>query len=247
VSDRPLAVDRTDDLFEILRGGEARGAALAEVLWRYMPIVPRTLEVGVGAGVVATAVGSDGRWVAGVDLSPVRLRRASRRLMGAAARADAAALPFADGSFDAAYLVWLQIVPGPALVAEAARVLRPGGRLVVVAGRHAVGPDDDVGAVEARLEGLHPWRERTTDVALRAADAGLRLVARAQWTIAVEQAPEDAARGIERRDLATLWGVAPDAAARAAADAVDALRRLPAPDRPRRRTLSYPLLAFERG
>jgi SAM-dependent methyltransferase len=247
MSDRPLAVDRTDDLFEILRGGEARGAALADTLWRYMPIVPRTLEVGVGAGVVASAVGADGRWVAGIDLSPLRLRRAFRRLLGAAACADATALPFPDGAFDAAYLVWLQIVPAPALVAEVARVLRPGARLVVVAGRHAVAPDDEVGAVEARLEGLHPWRERPADVALQAAGAGLRLVARAHWVIAVDQAPEDAARGIERRDLATLWGLDPDEAAAASADAVAALRALPAPDRPRRRTLSYPLLAFERG
>jgi SAM-dependent methyltransferase len=250
MTDRPFAVDTTDDLFEILRGGERRGLALAETLWRHLGPAPRhhrTLEVGVGAGVVASAVQSDGRWVAGVDLSPVRLRRASRRLMGAAARADARALPFRSGSFDAAYLVWLQLVPDREVTAEVARVLRRGGRLVLVTGPHEVGAGDEVGAVEDRLAALHPWKERPADVALRNASQGLKLVSRGRWALEVDQSPSDAARGLEGRDLARLWALPEDEAGAAIAGATAALRALPDPDRPRRRHIAYPLLVFERA
>jgi SAM-dependent methyltransferase len=245
MSERPASVDR--DLFEILRGGERRGAALAGVLWEHLPLEGRTLDIGVGAGVVADAVGADGRWVAGVDMSPARLRRAFRRLMGAAARADARALPFATGSYDAAYLVWLQIVPDPPVITEAARVLRPGGRLVIVTGPHSSARGDDIGAVEAELDALHPWRAVAADVALRGVAAGLRLVARRQWAIPVEQTPEEAAQGVEGRDLATLWGLDPQIAATAIAKATATLRALPGPDTPRVRRIAYPLLVFERA
>ena len=244
MSERPFSVDR--DLFEILRGGEKRGAALAETLWDLLPLPGRTLEVGVGAGVVADAVGADGRWIAGVDLSPVRLRRAFRRLMGAAARADARALPFATGSYDAAYLVWLQIVPDHQVIAEAARVLRPRGRLVVVTGPHTSGDDDEIGAIEARLDSLHPWREEPADMALRGSAAGLKLVARRQWVIPLEQAPEEAAQGIEARDLATLWALDDNLVDKARAEATTALRSLAEPAVPRLRRVAYPLLVFER-
>jgi SAM-dependent methyltransferase len=243
MSDRPLSVDTSADLFAILRGGEARGLALADTLWRYLPIVPRTIEIGVGAGVVAAAVGSDGRWIAGVDLSATRLRRASRRLLGAAARADAAALPFASGSIDAAYMVWLQLVPGPEVLAEAARVLRPGGRLVVVTGRYESGPGDDIGAVERGLDPVRP-PDRPADVTTRGTRAGLRLVERRTWDVDVDQTPDDAATGLAERDVRRLWGL--DAGGRRAlADVVTALRALPEPGRPRSRRLSYPLLVFE--
>lgn len=245
MSERPISVDR--DLFEILRGGERRGAALADVLWEFLPLEGRTLDIGVGAGVVADAVGADGRWVAGVDLSAVRLRRAFRRLMGAAARADATALPFATGSFDAAYLAWLQIVPEPAVIAEASRVLRPRGRLVVITGPHRSPPDDEIGRVEAALDALHPWRARPGDITLRGVDAGLRIVARRQWTIDVEQSPDEAAQGIEARDLATLWTLDDAVADKARAEAVTALRSLDEPFAPRVRRIGYPLLVFERA
>ena len=63
------------------------------------------------------------------------MRRAADKNVGSIVptRADARKLPYADASFDAAYLVTvLGEIPDPgAVVREIGRVLKPGGRLVV--------------------------------------------------------------------------------------------------------------------
>jgi ubiquinone/menaquinone biosynthesis C-methylase UbiE len=100
----------------------------------------RVLEVAVGPGAVAVRlsqqVGESGRAV-GVDFAPRMLRVARRRSPHAIlVRADALSLPFGEGAFD---LVWssyfLDLVPTAELtplLRELRRVLRPGGRLLLV-------------------------------------------------------------------------------------------------------------------
>jgi ubiquinone/menaquinone biosynthesis C-methylase UbiE len=111
----------------------------------------RILEIGPGTGLqalhVAGRLGERGRLDI-VDVQQPMLdhvaRRAAARTISpiVPARADARDLPFADGSFDAAYLVTvLGEIPDPAAaIREIGRVLRPGGRLVVgeFADRHYV-------------------------------------------------------------------------------------------------------------
>jgi SAM-dependent methyltransferase len=90
------------------------------------------LEIGCGTGVHAVTVRELGWTPVGVDVSAGMLRHASGRL--AAARADAKRLPFRDESLSAVISVMAHTdMPGyPAVVTEAARVLRPGGVLVHV-------------------------------------------------------------------------------------------------------------------
>ena len=96
------------------------------------------LDVGCGPGVLAAAVAARcprGRVVA-LDQSPDRAHQADLLLApwdGAAVVGDAAALPFADASFDLVYCRFLlEYLPQPGLaVREMARVLRPGGRLLL--------------------------------------------------------------------------------------------------------------------
>jgi arsenite methyltransferase len=103
----------------------------------------RVLDIGAGPGFlaaeIATTVGPDGL-VHGVDVSESMLAIARhRRAVAPAApiefqRADALALPFADSSFDAVLStqVYEYVDDLPAALAEAHRVLSPGGRLLVL-------------------------------------------------------------------------------------------------------------------
>jgi arsenite methyltransferase len=96
------------------------------------------LDIGAGPGFLAAEmaeeVGPEGR-VCGVDVSDAMLKLAARR--GAAvelARGDALSLPFADATFDAAAStqVYEYVADMPAALAEAGRVLKPGGRLLIL-------------------------------------------------------------------------------------------------------------------
>ena len=90
------------------------------------------LEIGCGTGVRATQVSQLGWTPAGIDLSAGMLRYASGRLP--VARADAEYLPAADSSVPAVISVMAHTdMPRyPAVLREAARVLRPGGVFVHV-------------------------------------------------------------------------------------------------------------------
>ena len=112
-----------------------RGLALAKV-----SLGERVLEVAVGPGTVLVRLrqqtGESGLTV-GVDLAPRMLHGArGRGPQALLVQADARSLPFGGGAFD---LVWssyfLDLVPSAELtplLREFRRVLRPGGRLLLV-------------------------------------------------------------------------------------------------------------------
>lgn len=83
------------------------------------------LDIGCGAGDLAAALPARWRWI-GVDNSPAQLARAAVRPV---LRGDARALPFQDGIFGAAVCHWMlyHFDRPTEVVAEAHRVLRPGG------------------------------------------------------------------------------------------------------------------------
>ena len=100
----------------------------------------RLLEIGHGPGHLLLQVRSAGRFVVGVDFSHQMTRMAARRLRreGWAAcvvRARAQQLPFRSQAFNAAYSTFpSEYILEPASASEAARVVKPGGRIVVVPG-----------------------------------------------------------------------------------------------------------------
>ena len=145
----------------------------------------RVVEVGCGSGAVARALAGrpEVGEVVGVDPSPVFLARA-RELAGdlpglSFVEGDARALPFDAGFADVVVCHTLLChVPEPAAaLAEAWRILRPGGRLAVFDGDYATttcatGPADPLQAcAQACLETLvhDPWLARRLPVLLRGA------------------------------------------------------------------------------
>ena len=93
------------------------------------------LLLGVGTGLDLPHLPPQHRYV-GLDLTTAMLVRARPRAAGlrfAALRGDVQRLPFHDASFDVAVLhLILAVVPAPTLcLAEAVRVLKPGGTLLV--------------------------------------------------------------------------------------------------------------------
>jgi SAM-dependent methyltransferase len=87
------------------------------------------LEIGCGTGEHAARIAGAGWTPVGVDLSAGMLRRTRSRLP--AARADAERLPVADGTVPAVatLMVHTDMPRYPAVLREAARVLRPSGVL----------------------------------------------------------------------------------------------------------------------
>ena len=99
----------------------------------------RILEIGVGTGLALPRYKLEHR-ITGIDLSPDMLRRARARVAAeklanveTLSEMDATKLAFPDQSFDAAVAMFLiTVVPDPiAVLAEAVRVVRPGGRIVL--------------------------------------------------------------------------------------------------------------------
>jgi ubiquinone/menaquinone biosynthesis C-methylase UbiE len=142
-------------------------AAWAELL---LPVLPppsaRVIDLGCGTGSIAVLLASAGHDVHGVDLSERMLTTA--RLKGKAAdvaaefhRGDAALPPCGPSSFDvvfARHVLWA--LPNPAAVlARWTRLLRPGGRLVIVEGHWSTG--SGITAAECQALVLQHRKEAT--------------------------------------------------------------------------------------
>ncbi len=120
--------------YDETRGGAARGRAAAEAVAALVPAGGTLVDVAGGTGVVSVELARLGWSVLVLDGSPGMLAVASGRLPGRVAVSRAERLPVRDGSVDVVTAVWLlhllDVPTADRVVAEAARVLRPGGHLV---------------------------------------------------------------------------------------------------------------------
>ncbi len=119
----------------------------------------RVLEVGVGTGINIALYPREST-VVGIDLSQPMLEKARDRLLRkrlgnvSLLEMDAAALQFADATFDIVYAPYLiSVVPEPARVArEMRRVCRPGGRIIFL--NHFLSANPLVSRVERLISPL---------------------------------------------------------------------------------------------
>jgi len=151
-------VERIRRIYDRRPAGAPRSGNDAGLRWLCSRVRGEVLEVGIGRGRTLPYYPA-GVHLTGVDISPVSLAAASERArsMGINAslrEADASDLPFASGHFDTVVFCFvLCTVPDERkAVAEAARVLRPGGSLLLL--EHVRSPNRLVRAIERVLQPL---------------------------------------------------------------------------------------------
>ena len=163
--------DTEAGVYERLMLGDGRS-------WACGRAIGDTLEIAVGTGLNLARHPARIR-LCGLDLSPGMLALARERALEVRpgtplVEGDAQRLPFRSAVFDTVVCtLGLSGVPDAgAALSEAHRVLRPGGRLVLLG--HVASPWPPVRALQALLESLA--RSRPTDHQLRRTVPGLRAV-----------------------------------------------------------------------
>jgi ubiquinone/menaquinone biosynthesis C-methylase UbiE len=151
----------------------------------------RTIDLGAGTGANIGLFPEAVTELVFAEPDPHMAKRLREKLAGSEERveiveAPAQSLPFEDSSFDTAvFTLVLCTVPDPAAsLAEAARVLRPGGRLLFV--EHVRAQEAGLARWQDRLE--KPWRfladgchcNRDTVAAIEASPLALEHVERGQ-------------------------------------------------------------------
>lgn len=149
-------------VYDETRGGQARAEAAAAAVHRLVEGRGMLLDVAGGTGIVTVELARTGLTPVLVDLSLGMLDVASTRLPGRVLAGSATRLPVRDGCVDVVAMVWLlHLLAEPdadRAVAEAVRVLRPGGWLVTTV---------DKNRARGRSAGDADERERLTGVARR--------------------------------------------------------------------------------
>ena len=197
------------------------------------------LEIGIGTGLIALGLQELGFRVLGVDPSEPMASRARERIGPRVVLGDARRLPVRDGAFGQAFSVWVLHVVGDPLAAmtEAARVLAPGGRYVVVPATNHERHGDPIGeALSALWRAADPeGRRRDDEGRLRelAAAVGLEVHEIRGWPAHdYVESPAEAIEKIETRSISVLWDVDELRWDEVVEPVLADLRALPDPERP---------------
>lgn len=129
--------DRWDDL----RAGYEHPDLRLGALGALAPAGQRVLDIGTGTGAMLPVFAAAEAWIVALDASGAMLARAGARAVEQALAqvhlcgGDLGRLPFADGVFDVCHggMVLHHLEAPAAALSEMARVVRPGGRVVVSA------------------------------------------------------------------------------------------------------------------
>lgn len=198
--------------------GTSAAMTSAQTLGALIELVPddadaHWVDVACGPGVIARAMASRVGSVSGVDLTPAMIEEAERRAGDEEVESvsfsigEATALDFPDASLDGAITrLSLHHIPAPGrVVAEMARVVRPGGWIVV--SDLAADPDGQAAVWREEIERLRDpshWACRTPE-SLRRMGAAAGLVIEHEQLVSVDIDFDDwLARGSGGRSAASL-------------------------------------------
>lgn len=227
---RSIAFDPAAEYYDRTRElGPAAQGAVTRLLVSELRGCGRCLEIGVGTGRVALDLQRAGVAMVGVDLSAAMLRKLVEKAGGGLpfplAVADATQLPLADDSVDAALAchVLHLIDPWEPALEELARVVRPGGVVLIDLGG---GPSGPVREAEREFwtaaAGAPPaWRSvrepGVVEGAMRRLGfSGRELPAIVERTV---RTPEEVISRLEAGQLAGCWPLGEDVRRRASARA----------------------------
>ena len=147
------------------------------------------LDVACGPGILSAAIAGTAREVTAFDLTPEMLKKAAQRCAGLAnvsfREGNAAELPFADDSFDAAgtrLSVHHFDRPGR-VMSEIFRVIRPGGSFVIADVICSEEPADAElqNAIEILRDPSHVRMLPGSELTALVRDAGFAIESRATW------------------------------------------------------------------
>jgi ubiquinone/menaquinone biosynthesis C-methylase UbiE len=176
--------DELGDAYASHRSGEGQGMDALSSFLEAVPESARMLDAGCGPGRPVLSHLTDVASAVGLDFSGEQLRLATENAPEAAlVRGDMTSLPFARGTFDAVVAYWSLIhVPMDdhrTVIDEFARVLRPGGRVLV-------------------CEGTERWAGENPDWL----DSGVEM----EWEIAGAEATREQLHGAGF-EITDSWGV----------------------------------------
>jgi SAM-dependent methyltransferase len=152
--------DRAAEFYDRTRAiDDAAMARTVAVLGAELRDRPPVLEIGVGTGLLALPLRAAGVDVHGLDLSAPMLAKLVEKsdptsrvplVIG-----DATRVPFRDGAFGSGYLRWVLhlIADWRAVLAEAVRVVAPGGAFLVNLGAYG-GPRHEIQLRFAEITGI---------------------------------------------------------------------------------------------